>query len=464
MAGQPPLALRLEPCAAGQRGLRHRHRSARDAACCAPRARRGLRTIDGLAMLIGQAAVAFERSSAQPPPREHDAELRALLTRMSRRSSSASPARSAWASRPSRRCSQARACRCSTPTPRCTGCRGPAARWSPRSRRRFPARPGPRASIARRARRARCSAIRRRSRGSRRSSTPRCARRAQRLPASTHAGAPLVVFDIPLLFEKGGGDEVDAVAVVSAPAEVQRARVLARPGMTAEQVRADPRAAGARCREARARRLRDRHRRAARRDRARRSRRLVDKLARLSLARLAAPGGPIDPADARNRLRHRNHRPRPADAATGWSRSAASSWSTGCRPGAPSTPISIPTGHAERGRSGARPVSDAFLADKPRFREHVRRAARIPRRLAAGRAQRRGSISASSTASSALCGHPAVCLEPDDRHAGARPARAIPAPSTRSMRCARATGSIAATGSSTARCSMPSCSRRSMSS
>jgi dephospho-CoA kinase len=50
-----------------------------------------------------------------------------------------------------------------------------------------------------------------------------------------HAGQPLVVFDIPLLFEKGGVDEVDAVAVVSASPEVQRARVLARPGMTAER-------------------------------------------------------------------------------------------------------------------------------------------------------------------------------------------------------------------------------------
>ncbi|MEO0062234.1 MAG: Dephospho-CoA kinase [Pseudomonadota bacterium] len=48
-----------------------------------------------------------------------------------------------------------------------------------------------------------------------------------------HAGAPLVVFDIPLLFEKTGRQDVDAVAVVSAPASVQRARVLARPGMDA---------------------------------------------------------------------------------------------------------------------------------------------------------------------------------------------------------------------------------------
>ncbi len=46
---------------------------------------------------------------------------------------------------------------------------------------------------------------------------------------------PLVVFDIPLLFEKGGVDEVDAVAVVSAPPDVQRARVLPRPGMTLER-------------------------------------------------------------------------------------------------------------------------------------------------------------------------------------------------------------------------------------
>jgi shikimate dehydrogenase len=40
----------------------------------------GLRTADGLLMLVGQAAVAFERFFGRPPPREHDAELRALLT------------------------------------------------------------------------------------------------------------------------------------------------------------------------------------------------------------------------------------------------------------------------------------------------------------------------------------------------------------------------------------------------
>jgi dephospho-CoA kinase len=50
-----------------------------------------------------------------------------------------------------------------------------------------------------------------------------------------HGGAELVLFDIPLLFEKGGFEEVDKVAVVSAPAQVQRARVLARPGMSPEK-------------------------------------------------------------------------------------------------------------------------------------------------------------------------------------------------------------------------------------
>ena len=48
-----------------------------------------------------------------------------------------------------------------------------------------------------------------------------------------HAGAPLVLLDIPLLFETGAQVRCDRVLVVTAPEDVQRARVLARPGMDA---------------------------------------------------------------------------------------------------------------------------------------------------------------------------------------------------------------------------------------
>ncbi|MDG4884422.1 dephospho-CoA kinase [Mesorhizobium sp. WSM4884] len=49
------------------------------------------------------------------------------------------------------------------------------------------------------------------------------------------SGAPLAVLDIPLLFETGGRNRVDKVVVVTAPAEVQRARVLERSGMSEEK-------------------------------------------------------------------------------------------------------------------------------------------------------------------------------------------------------------------------------------
>lgn len=48
---------------------------------------------------------------------------------------------------------------------------------------------------------------------------------------ASHQGADMILFDIPLLFEKGGQAGVDTVVVVSAPAMVQRERVLARPNM-----------------------------------------------------------------------------------------------------------------------------------------------------------------------------------------------------------------------------------------
>lgn len=60
-------------------------------------------------------------------------------------------------------------------------------------------------------------------------------RREQEVFLAEHADAPVVVLDIPLLFEKGLDAQCDKVAVVSADAEVQRLRTLARPGMTPEK-------------------------------------------------------------------------------------------------------------------------------------------------------------------------------------------------------------------------------------
>lgn len=51
-------------------------------------------------------------------------------------------------------------------------------------------------------------------------------------------GAPLVVLDIPLLFETGGEARVDRIAVATAPFDIQHERVLARPGMTEDKFQA----------------------------------------------------------------------------------------------------------------------------------------------------------------------------------------------------------------------------------
>lgn len=60
----------------------------------------------------------------------------------------------------------------------------------------------------------------------------------QFLADAERTGAPVAVLDIPLLFETGGQERVDAVVTVSAPAEVQRARLRERPGLTAEKLEA----------------------------------------------------------------------------------------------------------------------------------------------------------------------------------------------------------------------------------
>lgn len=63
------------------------------------------------------------------------------------------------------------------------------------------------------------------------------AREAAFLAREREKGAPLVVLDIPLLYETGGEARVDKVVVVTCDPQTQRARVLARPGMTEEKFR-----------------------------------------------------------------------------------------------------------------------------------------------------------------------------------------------------------------------------------
>lgn len=61
-------------------------------------------------------------------------------------------------------------------------------------------------------------------------------RHAREAFIAAHADAPALLFEIPLLYETGGQKDADKVIVVSAPAEMQRARVLGRPGMTEDKL------------------------------------------------------------------------------------------------------------------------------------------------------------------------------------------------------------------------------------
>ena len=176
-----------------------------------------------------------------------------------------------------------------------------------------------------------------------------------------HADAPLVVLDIPLLFETGGADQVDAVAVVSAPPDIQRARVLARPGMTRREVRR--RSSPARCPTRRSARAPisssptdcplDETRASVRRiiacltGRAR----FIGTAMREIVFDTETTG--LEPADRRPDGRDRLRRDgQPVS-----------------RPGAPSTPISIPTAPMPSEAEAVHGLSDAFLSDKPRFHE-----------------------------------------------------------------------------------------------
>ncbi len=62
--------------------------------------------------------------------------------------------------------------------------------------------------------------------------------RQQFLDDAERSGAPVAVIDIPLLFETGGENRVDAVVVVTTTAKLQRERILARPNMTEEKLQA----------------------------------------------------------------------------------------------------------------------------------------------------------------------------------------------------------------------------------
>ena len=192
--------------------------------------------------------------------------------------------------------------------PPCTG--SMTARPRRRSRRRFPAPPRAARSTATSSASA-CSAMPPPSSGWSKScirwSPPR--RRAVSGGGRAQSGAKVAVLDMPLLFETGGDKRCDAVVVVSAPAELQRARAFERPGMTEDKLPGDPRQADAGRGKARPRRFRGGY--VARFRRTRAPRCVIFSKPSLRCRNGGAEFATERIIDARNRPRHRNHRARP---------------------------------------------------------------------------------------------------------------------------------------------------------
>ena len=193
---------------------------------------RGLTVVDGLDMLVEQAATSFKLFFGQDPPRDRDAELlaeaqahdHARAHRLDRhgqvdRRGDVRRGRHSGVRRRRRRCAS---------------CKGRAGALVAAIEARFPGHDARRRGRSRRACRARCSAIRDELAALEAIVHPAVHHERTRFIVE-HGDAPALLFDIPLLFETGGDEAFDKVIVVSAPAEVQRERVLARPGMTAEK-------------------------------------------------------------------------------------------------------------------------------------------------------------------------------------------------------------------------------------
>ncbi len=200
--------------------------------------RRGNRTVDGLGMLLHQGRPGFEAWFGTAVRVTRELRAAVLTTLVGPRQASGDRSRPYRLDRDGkehrgRHAAAAWACRCSTPMLWCTGCWDRAARRWPPSRRCFPACATRPARSIGAVWAGACLAIRRRCGGSKRSCIRWCATPRRGSCAQARARREsLVVLDIPLLFETGAPERCDYVLVVSAPARVQRERVMRRPGMT----------------------------------------------------------------------------------------------------------------------------------------------------------------------------------------------------------------------------------------